>query len=56
MLFVLEQIGQITVEPADITGTGPDPVHNEQCSLGVILPGECTVDCLHRFFRHAAAI
>ena len=40
MLFVLEQVGQMMVEPAYIAGTGPDTVHKEQRPLRIILSGK----------------
>ena len=56
MLFVLEQVGQMMVEPAYIAGTGPDTVHKEQRPLRIILSGKCPVHGFHRLLRYAAAV
>ena len=56
MLFVLEQVGQMMVEPAYIAGTGPDTVHKEQCPLRIILSRKCPVHGFHRLLRYAAAV
>ena len=56
MLFVLEQVGQMMVEPAYIAGTGPDTVHKEQRPLRIILSGKGPVHGFHRLLRYAAAV
>ena len=56
MLFVLEQVGQMMVEPAYIAGTGPDTGHKEQRPLRIILSGKGPVHGFHRLLRYAAAV
>ena len=53
---MMEQIGQVFVKPADISGSGTSSVHEIQRPLGIIFPGQGPVHRFHCLRGHHAGI